>query len=604
MPVRFVGTRAEAAVAVHAPAASRAQRSMARLFDPDLGRVTSWAAALEERTEVSLEVIAPRAAHHGWKAAADRGELFDVLPRISPGGDVQLDLDGRRALSRRGATVEVRASDVPDPVRPDVFLHIDDRGARIGILREPREGHDDPVERLWIFEDPHDSEHLDALAAELSPTTAAASHADASQDAPSADLHELRPYQRQAIDRWLSAGANGVFVMATGTGKTFTAIRASDELARVTDRGLAVVIMVPQVHIADQWGTELGSDGHRHIVCHTSTSTWIGAASREIDLLRAGHRERVTLVSTYASAQLPAFQELIGRIDPSDLLVIVDEAHHFARRVAELPDARYRLGLTATPELDAHAGPTEGILGYFGSVVASYQLADAIADGVLCPYDYQPHPVELTDDELGEFRAITEQLRELTREHASRRDHRAVAALLDRRSETLDQARGKLELLRELVDRKMPDRTIIYCSGRPQLEAVTALCWELGVTAHQLTAEESAGQRQELLDRFAEGGIPVLTAIRCLDEGVDVPGAREAYLLRSSANPTQSVQRRGRLLRKAPGKRQATIHDLVTVGADRQLAQLERERVRRFAAEADNRDDAIRRSDSFWEVGA
>jgi superfamily II DNA or RNA helicase len=606
LPVRFTGPAHEAAERIHRLAAARSRLTRAVIVEPDLGQASTWAAALPDRAQVVLQLGASSSAHRGWVAAAGRGELLDVLPQLGTDGPMAQGVDRLRSLTDRGQVRWLVTEATSGAGRMDLFLHEGDDGRRIGILREgaPPSSSTARDERLWILEDPFDADHLDALARELPACSPPVEQIDdATAGTPDGSGPSLRPYQEQAIDAWLASDGAGIIVMATGAGKTFTAIRAADTLQTHVSRGLLVVVMVPQVHLADQWAEELEADGRRPVVCHTSTDTWIGTASTEVDLLRAGHRPRVTLVTTYASAQLPAFREVMDRVPSDDRLVILDEAHHFSERPADLPRARYRLGLTATPELRSDDADDRGLTGYFGAVVARYDLGDAIADGVLCPYDYEPHAVPLSSEELDAFQAITAQLMELSSEHPSRRDHGAIRELLEQRGQTLDRARGKLEVLRELLDRTMPDRTIVYCSGRPQLEAVTALCWELGISAHQLTAQESAGRRRELLGRFAEGSIPVLTAIRCLDEGVDVPGAREAYLLRSSANPTQSVQRRGRLLRTSPGKDRATIHDLVTIGADRQLAQLERDRVRRFAAEADNRDEAIRRSDSFWEDG-
>jgi superfamily II DNA or RNA helicase len=164
---------------------------------------------------------------------------------------------------------------------------------------------------------------------------------------------------------------------------------------------------------------------------------------------------------------------------------------------------------------------------------------------------------------------------------------------MQQRSDLLDSASGKIGALSDLLDAGTIRHTIIYCSGREQLAAAQKVCWDKGINAHPFTGEESAAERRDVLGGFASGRIPALVAIRCLDEGVDVPPARRAIMLRSSANPTQSVQRRGRLLRRHEGKTHAVIQDLVTVGTDGQVTTTETERVRLFAADAMNADSVL-----------
>ena len=136
---------------------------------------------------------------------------------------------------------------------------------------------------------------------------------------------------------------------------------------------------------------------------------------------------------------------------------------------------------------------------------------------------------------------------------------------------------------------------------------------EVGLRVHRFTAEESTEERQSLLSRFASGDLQGLVAMRCLDEGVDVPNTQSAYILASSSNPREFIQRRGRILRLAPGKTEAKIHDLVAVPSldteanrnspiyevERRILRRELKRFHEFAKTAKNRHRAI---NEIWHV--
>ena len=121
------------------------------------------------------------------------------------------------------------------------------------------------------------------------------------------------------------------------------------------------------------------------------------------------------------------------------------------------------------------------------------------------------------------------------------------------------------------------------------------------ITVRQFTSESK--EREEMLGEFASGNLQVLTSMKCLDEGVDVPRSELAIFCASTGNPRQFIQRRGRILRKHPDKHKAVIHDLVVIpeiveGADnfemeKNLLASELKRVRNFALLSENADATI-----------
>jgi superfamily II DNA or RNA helicase len=307
-------------------------------------------------------------------------------------------------------------------------------------------------------------------------------------------------------------------------------------------------------------------------------------------------------------------------------MLIADEVHHLGsdHMQSGLLDAfDFRLGLSATPERWFDEEGTNALHAYFGDTVFEYDLADAIEIGALCEYYYVPHIVELDEEETEVYLQLSEKIgrlmsRQDDEEEFSLEDDPRLQRLLIKRARLVGTARAKLDVLVDLIEsQEEVSHSLVYCSdgsigpegeGKRHVDAATArLREECGLRVEPFTAEESQAEREELLQAFDQGEIDVLTAIRCLDEGVDVPATRTAYILASSSNPRQYIQRRGRILRTYEGKQSAVIHDFITVPetqggltslsgdsytAERSLFEKELRRVSMFAADALNHPDA------------
>lgn len=398
-----------------------------------------------------------------------------------------------------------------------------------------------------------------------------------------ADLR-LRGYQQDAVDRWLDANGRGILQMATGTGKTITALACLDQLGRqLRDHGasLLTVILVPLLDLAEQWAQELRRFGVVPIMCRDSVVSWEADARQAVAALRGVKGSSVTLVATNKTFEGKAFQELLGQ-EGIPLMLVADEAHHLGaeHRRALLPErARFRLALSATPERWFDPEGTEALLDYFGDVLADLGLGEAIRLGALTPYRYTPILVRLDEEEAELYTQLTAKIgsaiKGIDPDQAEPGSH--LEFLLLRRAQVLGHARGKLPALeRELKSREESMFQLIYCApgNRPnadgstrenQVQQVMDLVGNrLGLSVHQFTSHEDRKLRRQLLDRFGTGrDLRALVSMRCLDEGVDLPDARIAYMLASSSNPRQFIQRRGRILRRAPGKDRAEVIDFV-----------------------------------------
>ncbi|WP_241692979.1 DEAD/DEAH box helicase family protein [Haloarcula limicola] len=444
------------------------------------------------------------------------------------------------------------------------------------------------------------------------------------------DWVEPREYQQAAVQRWAAAGGRGVLRMATGTGKTVTSLLTAAHVAEQYDGRLALVIAAPYQHLVDQWADDVQDFGGSPILAYESRRQWQERLEGELAEFDLGVRESLVIITTHATFASETFQRVLSRVNRERFMLIADEVHHLGapHLKSALPtDIHLRLGLSATPERFYDEAGTEDLMEYFGGVVYEYDLTEAIQNGALCEYYYIPHVVELTEDEADEYLGLSKKIARLISQSdddlgdADLQGNKDLQFALFKRARLVGTAERKLDRLVELLEYDQQTKhTLVYCGDgtvegditsrtrRHVDAAVSRLRSQLGLRAERFTADESRSERQTLLSRFDKEEIQALVAIRCLDEGVDVPATRTAYMLASSSNPRQFVQRRGRILRTYPGKHHAVIHDFVVAPppairedaasdesqftTERNLIKRELERVTLFAESARNHPDA------------
>lgn len=423
----------------------------------------------------------------------------------------------------------------------------------------------------------------------------------------------LREYQQKAIDNWFDANCQGLLEMATGTGKTITALAASARLFEREGR-LAVVIAVPFQHLVDQWRDEARAFGYEPLLAYISKTRWLNEMQELIADFNAGRRNFISIIVTHTTFSSSHWEEALAKLRGPSLL-IADEAHHLGaenHRKSYPPHIPFRLALSATPDRHFDDTGTSALRKFFGSTVFSLPLKEAIGLS-LTPYYYYPHLVPLTDDELDRYSALTLKIARIMGRSDSESED-VLTLLLSQRADLLNKAENKLPLLSSLVDKGgVLDKALFYCAPGQIHDVTRMLGWEKGLQIHKFTYEEDAVMRKQLLSEFASGDLQALVAMKCLDEGVDVPGTRMAYFLASSSNPREFIQRRGRILRKAPGKEHAIVHDLIAIppaswspspdspafSAERSIVRRELARFWEFASCALNKHEAV---DVIWDL--
>ena len=404
---------------------------------------------------------------------------------------------------------------------------------------------------------------------------------------------ELRDYQVEAIDKWEEQDFKGIFDMATGTGKTYTVLGAAARLSKRLEDRLALIIVCPYQHLVEQWVEDIVLFGMKPIIGYSSSiqRSWkknLESAIRD-QKLKVRKREFFCFVTTNATFSSEFVQNQLSKIR-SDILLMVDEAHNFGadnlRRLL-LPNYKYRLALSAT--LDRHGDPegTEALYRYFGGKCIEYSLEKAIGEGKLTPYKYYPVIVSLSDIELQEYDNLTTQIAKcLTK------DKRGKTVLSEKgkrlalqRSRLVAGASGKIQALEKYIMPYIEDKHIlVYCGATTvfdgnqenmqidndeirQIDLVTDLLGnKLHMKVSQFTSKENVEERNILKREFADGSnLQALIAIKCLDEGVNIPKIKTAFILASTNNPKEYIQRRGRVLRLAEGKDYAEIYDFITL---------------------------------------
>ena len=406
-------------------------------------------------------------------------------------------------------------------------------------------------------------------------------------------LEGPRPYQIEAYNKWVENGKKGLFAMATGTGKTLTSLNCLLNQYK-ENNSYKAVILVPTVALVNQWKDECRKFNFNNVITVSSKEKWpqnisfLNSASNFIDV-------SFVVIVTYASFYRTNFQSHFKNL-PKETLLIADEAHNLGStnisKVLPKIHLNHRIGLSATPDRKFDEIGNTSIEDFFNDkppFVYSYTMQQAMDKGWLCKYKYYPHIVKLTDIELAEYVKKSKQLIKYFDNQTKRyKDCKEVEILLLERKRIIHKAHNKLSVFKKILEDEFSERgnlkyTLVYVPEGIEpnyddvddfiedIEDITLIneytravsSTDSSVMVKQYTS--STSNRNEVIKGFQQGKIDVLTSMKCLDEGVDVPRSELAIFCASTGNPRQFIQRRGRVLRTHPDKTFAVIHDLVVV---------------------------------------
>lgn len=428
---------------------------------------------------------------------------------------------------------------------------------------------------------------------------------------------DLRDYQKVAIQNWFNNKCRGIFEMATGTGKTLTALFAVTKLLMhllSKDVSCGLVMVVPYKNLLDQWCEDLELFNIKPIKCYESKNMWYNDFRRDVLDFNSGTIKNLFVITTNATFISESFQKNLNKIQRHYILCC-DEMHHLTGDTIlnSLPNnADFALGLTATLENKYEQGKVKRVKEFFNGVVYQFELRQAIEEGFLTPYYYYPVFVELTADEKERYFELS---RKIARLYFADEEGEIVKRLLNERGRIIFNAENKISKLVNYKDFfSSCSNTIVYCgdsideAGRFIEKVNRTLAFDFGVSTHTYTSQETSAERKNILNMFKNKELQVLTAIKCLDEGVNMPELLNAFILSSTADSKQFIQRRGRILRRAEGKRFANIYDFIVVptldddeiknmsedelGFEKKILSRELERFFEFASLSENKVDA------------
>ncbi len=439
-----------------------------------------------------------------------------------------------------------------------------------------------------------------------------------------------RDYQVQAYENWLKNGYKGIFAMATGTGKTITALNCLlNEHNKSKNKIYHALILVPTITLVEQWEKEVRALNFHDVYKISSKIDWQNTVTT---LVSTAKRIPVSfiIICTYASFVKDKFQSILQYL-PEDTIFIADEGHNLASPTVSEKLIGFRLskriGLSATPKRIYDLEGTAKMEQFFSDeepYTFSFSMEKAIRDRVLCQYYYYPHIIKLTEDEMTEYTNISNQLVKLYSYGQANVEKQAIIErLLLKRKRIIHKASNKLPATIRILSDQFKEKgnlkyTFVYVPEGETfeiLESEDELVVENIRLINQYTREiakidgtilvnqfiSGMQDRDEILDQFQKGDIDVIASMKCLDEGVDIPRAETAIFCSSTGNPRQFIQRRGRILRKHPAKTSAVIHDLVvipdykqevdgtgTYNLEKGLVRKELERVMYFASLSKN----------------
>jgi superfamily II DNA or RNA helicase len=420
-------------------------------------------------------------------------------------------------------------------------------------------------------------------------------------------INGLRPYQNQALKSWKDNQYQGILAMATGTGKTKTAIYAISKFIEKTN-GL-VVITAPYIPLANQWIDELNKANISTITVF-SEGDWRSKVEGIIESHISGNRLKINLpilVCVNKTFQQAYFQNILRRLDArsGQRMIVVDECHHFNKinQLDNLPESfQWRMGLSATPYEE---NDTKYLDRYFKKIVFEYSVKEGIDEGYLCPYIYHPIFIEFSQEEASSYIETVNKLAP---------DKRAIEN--NEIDKFLESIVSKLTKFQEIVKENITKNfTLFYCGEGyisfdgleriRQLDAITMLLEKLDWRVGRITSEEKKSTREKVLKNLREKNLDAIASMRILDEGIDVPDCRYAYILASQRSERQAIQRRGRILRTSPGKINAELYDFIITGpklTSKELENLYSREIKRailFATDATNRDECLK---AIYEV--
>lgn len=392
--------------------------------------------------------------------------------------------------------------------------------------------------------------------------------------------YDLYRYQKEAVDSWINNNYLGLLEMATGTGKTITALSCLEYLSNQIDK-LLTVIVLPQKDLVEQWEEDIVNSGATVIKCYSDNSNWkkqLRIRLRSHNLKDAGYIYILTTRGTFLNNE---FQKEVTGTDTQKLL-ISDEVHSFGsdlvrKKYDEIKKIfEYRLGVSATPFRRSDS-ETQKIINLFDKTVFSYTLSEAIENGYLNNYDYKPKILYFDKDSLESYREVYYDYENEFKKSTSKATNiikNITSTIINSSTKKVEELEADLRSIENNLQGivytspgKYNDSKKIY--DESHIDYVSKRIGNLeNIRLRKIRSQVSGEERLEILNQYRNKELNMLVAIKCLDQGINLKGVTHAFILSSTDSETEFIQRRGRILRKEEGKPKSKIVDYVMLPQD------------------------------------
>jgi superfamily II DNA or RNA helicase len=449
-----------------------------------------------------------------------------------------------------------------------------------------------------------------------------------------------RDYQVIANENWLKNNRKGLFAMATGTGKTITSLNCVLVDFKLTGY-YKFIVLVPTTALGTQWRDEvvLKFNFHNTVVCSSNNLRWkdeLKSIGKHILFKRAIDYAIITTYATFKGVQFQTIFKDYFENEFDKITLIADEAHTMGSPgfVKVLPNyINMRIGLSATPERQFDIEGNKILANFFSTnedeYTFEYNMKTAIEKNILTRYFYYPKIVSLEQSEQEEYLKISIELMKFIDPQTGKyRESVYVNNLLIKRKNVIHKASKKVGALLSIVNEigvenfkdafiYVPEGIEVDYSAKDESKEeeslntnlidiyIKILFKQFGLKMAKFTGETT--NREQILNQFKNHKLDALLAMKCLDEGVDIPQAKYAIFCSSTGNPRQYIQRRGRVLRKFIGKEYAVIYDLIVkpildhTDTDDRLKKIERNiflselnRLVNFSVLSENKDSCLK----------
>ena len=378
----------------------------------------------------------------------------------------------------------------------------------------------------------------------------------------------LRKHQEKGLNIWKEKDYRGILKHATGSGKTITSILAID--AHISE-GKNSIVLVPSDPLLNQWDSVFDE------YLPNVTRGLLGGGYKEeriLDEMTVSGDQGVVLISTIQSFRSKKIIRKLDRLLESDnqsLLLVVDECHRIgAPSFSEICSKSFSriLGLSATPEREGDSEGTTRIFDFLGPVIDVYTLTDAIKDGHLSNFRYHISTVSLTSQEQTKYDILRKKIRDALRMHEEGQPLGEYLKMLIFASRRIIRgAEEKIPETLRILKENFQDHHhwLIYCDTAPMMDDLSDRIYQtMNNRPLKYDSRLSPTDRKRIISHFEDNG-GIILAIKCLDEGVDIPAISHGIVLSSSKTKREWIQRRGRLLRKSPNKVYSEIFDVLAL---------------------------------------